>query len=165
MEYIHEHGEIVRDLLGGKFLLYGEEFYDKVAENLEFYMEFFEKSFGYEMVKTTDAIYLSSRDTNESFSQRLMLILAVLVDFLNQEGKDLHEELFARYEVKELENIINNSSHKKVCRKIEILPFIKNSCQKRNIVTYDNEDDSFVFTGAINIFLDFARSVVKKSKS
>ena len=158
MKYPKKHYEIVQNLLSGKFLLHGTELYDIGKQNYNFYREFFKESFKYNLIKTTEVIYLSSDNTNEKFSRNLMLILAILVDNCNLQGNDLYEELYRDYTVKDIEVIIKNSSYKNVCRNIDIESLLKNDCKKRNIVHY-NEDDTFQFTSAINIFLEQAKEI------
>jgi len=105
-------------------------------------------------------IYLASDNTSEKFSRNLMLILAILVDNINLQGKDLYEELYRTYKIKDVEIIIKNSSYKSVCRNIGIESLLKNDCQKRNIIKYNNDYDTFQFTSAINIFLEQAKDMV-----
>jgi membrane-bound ClpP family serine protease len=108
------------------------------------------------LIKTAEVIYLSSDTTAEKFSRNLMLVLAVLVDNINLQGKDLYEELYKTYKIKDIENIIQSSSYKNVCRNISVETLIKNDCQKRNIIDFNSEYETFRFTNAINVFLDKA---------
>jgi len=120
---------------------------------------FFKESFQYDLIKTSEVIYLASDNTSEKFSRNLMLILAILVDNINLQGKDLYEELYRTYKIKDIEIIIKNSSYKSVCRNIGIESLLKNDCQKRNIIKYNNDYDTFQFTSAINIFLEQAKDM------
>jgi hypothetical protein len=159
LNYPEKHYEIVQNLLNGKFILQGQIFYDILITNYNFYKIFFKESFKYDLVKTSEVIYLASDNTNEKFSRNLMLILAILVDNINLQGKDLYEELYKNYKIKDIEIIIKNSSYKSVCRNISIESLIKNDCQKRNIIKYNNDYDTFQFTSAINIFLEQAKKI------
>lgn len=159
MNYPEKHYEIVQNLLNGKFILQGQAIYDILVPNYDFYKTFFKESLQYDLVKTTEVIYLASDNTSEKFSRNLMLVLAVLVDNINLEGKDLYEELYKNYKIKDVEIIIKNSSYKSVCRNIGIESLLKNDCQKRNIIKYSNDYDTFQFTSAINIFLEQAKDM------
>jgi len=159
LNYPEKHYEIVQNLLNGKFILQGQEVYDILVPNYDFYKIFFKKSFKYDLVKTSEVIYLASDNTSEKFSRNLMLILAILVDNINLQGKDLYEELYKNYKIQDIEVIIKNSSYKSVCRNISIESLIKNDCQKRNIISYNNDYDTFQFTSAINIFLEQAKEI------
>ncbi len=161
MKYQKEHYQIVQNLLNGKFILQENNIYNVISLNYDFYKTFFKESFKYDLIKTSEVIYLASDNTSEKFSRNLMLLLAILVDNINLAGKDLYEELYKNYKVAEIENIIKNSSYKSVYRKIDIEGLIKNDCQKRNIIKYDNIYDTFIFTSAINIFLEQAKDIAK----
>ena len=156
MKYPKKHYEITQNLLSGKFILQGRDLYDIVSHNYDFYQTFFKESFRYDLIKTAEVIYLSSDTTAEKFSRNLMLVLAVLVDNINLQGKDLYEELYKTYKIKDIENIIQSSSYKNVCRNISVETLIKNDCQKRNIIDFNSEYETFRFTNAINVFLDKA---------
>ena len=159
MKYPEKHYEIVQNLLNGKIILQEQEIYTMLAHNHNFYREFFTKSFQYDLIKTSEVIYLASDNTSEKFSRNLMLILAILVDNINLQGKDLYEELYKEYKIKDIEIIIKASSYKSVCRNIDIESLLKNDCKKRNIIHYNNDYDTFHFTGAINIFLEQAKDI------
>ena len=159
MNYPEKHYEVVQNLLNGKFILQGQAIYDILVPNYDFYKIFFKESFQYDLIKTSEVIYLESDNTSEKFSRNLMLILAILVDNINLQGKDLYEELYKTYKIKDVEIIIKNSSYKSVCRNIGIESLIKNDCQKRNIIKYNNDYDTFQFTSAINIFLEQAKDM------
>ncbi len=159
MNYPEKHYEIVQNLLNGKFILQGQAVYDILVPNYDFYKIFFKESFQYDLIKTSEVIYLASDNTSEKFSRNLMLILAILVDNINLQGKDLYEELYRTYKIKDIEIIIKNSSYKSVCRNIGIESLLKNDCQKRNIIKYNNDYDTFQFTSAINIFLEQAKDM------
>ena len=159
MNYPEKHYEIVQNLLNGKFILQEQEVYDILVSNYGFYKKFFKESFQYDLIKTSEVIYLASDNTSEKFSRNLMLILAILVDNINLQGKDLYEELYRTYKIKDVEIIIKNSSYKSVCRNIGIESLLKNDCQKRNIIKYNNDYDTFQFTSAINIFLEQAKDM------
>ena len=161
MNYPTKHYEILQNLLNGKFILQKDEIFDIVSDNYDFYKTFFKKSFKYDLIKTSEVIYLVSDNTSEKFSRNLMLVLAILVDYINLQGKDIYEELYKSYKISDIENIIKNSSYKSVCRNIVIEQLIKNECQKRNIINYNNDYDTFQFTDAINVFLEQAKDISK----
>jgi len=167
LNYPKKHYEIVQNLLNGKFILQGQEVYEILVPNYNFYKTFFKESFQYDLIKTSEVIYLASDNTSEKFSKNLMLILAILVDNINLQGKDLYEELFKNYKIKDIEMIIKDSSYKSVCRNIiknnGIESLLKSDCQKRNIIKYSNNYDTFQFTSAINIFLEQAKDIANMS--
>ena len=58
-----------------------------------------------------------------------------------------------------IENLIIHEIGNKL--RIVIEQLIKNDCQKRNIINYNSEYDTFQFTGAINVFLEQAKDISK----
>ena len=151
------HYDIASSLLSGRFILYGEILFNDVSNNLKYYKDFFNKSYGYELIKTAEAIYLSSSNTTENFSKDLMLVLAILVYEFNLHNKNIHEELMSNHSVEKIEGIIKNSSYSKVCGNISMSSLI-NKCRKRNLIKSVN-DEIFRFTNAIYIFLEHAKKI------
>ena len=159
MNYPIKHLEIVQELLSGRFILSSESFYAIVSENLNFYKQFFKVSFDYDLQQTSELIYLNSDETQEKFSRNLMLLLGVLSYELNLKGKNLYDGLREVYHIEDIEKIVEESSYKSICRKIEIEPMIKNDCRKRNLVEFINDGNTFKFTTAINVFLQRAKEI------
>ncbi len=159
MNYPDKHHQIVKDLLNGKFILQGQDLYKIIDEQEEFYKQFFEESFKYELIKTSKLLYLHSNDTNETFSRNMMLVLSVLVDNLNVNRKDL-SSIYQEYKITDIEKIIKNSSYKKVCRNTPIEALIE-KCVKRNIATSNQAYGTFKFTNAIEVFLEEAKNIAK----
>jgi len=164
MNYPDEHLEIVQELLYGKFILSDEPFFSVIAEHHNFYKQFFKLSFNYDLEQTAEFIYLSSTQTSEKFSRNLMLLLGVLSYELNSKGKNLYDGLTEVYQIEDLEKIVEESSYKSICRKIEIESMIRNDCRKRNIVEFINDGNSFKFTRAINVFLERAKEIALEQK-
>ena len=161
MNYPDKHYQIVKDLLDGKFILQEQGLYRIIDKNEEFYKDFFNESFKYELIKTSKFLYLRSNDTNEKFSRNMMLVLSVLVDNLNVDCKNL-SDIYQDYKIVNIENIIKNSSYQKVCRNIPIESLIKNDCVKRNVVRFNQNFDTFKFTNAVDIFLEEAKCIANK---
>lgn len=152
-----KHHDIVSSLLAGKFILYGDTLFDIVNSNLNYYTSFFKLSYDYELIKTSEVIYISSQSSAENFSKDIMLILAVVAYEYNLQGKNLYEELFVPFEVKKISELIQSSSYAKVCKSIDLDKFFA-KCEKRNIVKIVN-GNTVKFTSAINIFLENAKKI------
>jgi len=153
----NSHYDIINSLLAGRFILYGEILFNDISNSLEYYKDFFNKSYGYELIKTAEAIYLSSSNTTENFSKDLMLVLAILVYEFNLHNKNIYESLMSNHSIEKIEGIIKNSSYSKVCRDISMGSLI-NKCRKRNLIKSVN-DEIFRFTNAIHIFLEHAKKI------
>ena len=50
--YPNKHKQIVTSLMDGRFITIDESYFDIVKENQDFYAEFFDKSFGFELKNT-----------------------------------------------------------------------------------------------------------------
>jgi hypothetical protein len=158
MNYPNEHLEIVKSLLDGKFILQSDEsqLYDVISNQFEEYEVFFGKSFNYELIQTSEFIYLASEGSAEKFSRDLMILLAILVYEYNAQGQNFYTHIKKRHSIESIKENIDNSSYKSMCRKIDIDKLLLNDCKKRNIIKEHGEGD-FSFTSAINLFLNFAR--------
>lgn len=152
-----KHYDVVSSLLAGKFIIYGDTLFDVVNSNLNYYVAFFELTYKYELIKTSEVIYISSQSSAENFSKEIMLILAVIAYELNLQGKNLYEELFASFTIKSISELIASSSYAKVCKSIDIDKFFS-KCERRNLVKVGS-GNTIRFTSAIKIFLEHAKKI------
>lgn len=153
------HYEIVTNLTAGKFILFNDELYEKIQKNYDYYTSFFKESFQHDLIKNEEIFYLSSSNTKEDLSRKLMLVLAVLVYEFNLHGKNIYEELMTYHTLEELTDTIKNSSYYKICKQVSIEDLIR-KCKRKNIVHFV-DDKSFQFTKAINIFLENAKKIAE----
>lgn len=158
--YPEKHFEIVKNLLNGKFILHNEDLFEIISDNLEFYIDFFQKSYDYELVKNTEVIYVVSSITSEKFSRNIMLVLAVISWEFNREGKNIYTELENKHTIRGIEELIKKSSFKDSCRGINIDKLFKDAASRNLVLILDNEK-SIKFTNAINIFLEAAKEIAE----
>ena len=158
--YPEKHFEIVKNLLNGKFILHNEDLFEIISNNLEFYIDFFQKSYDYELVKNTEVIYVVSSITSEKFSRNIMLVLAVISWEFNREGKNIYTELENKHTIRGIEELIKKSSFKDSCRGINIDKLFKDAASRNLVLILDNEK-SIKFTNAINIFLEAAKEIAE----
>lgn len=158
--YPEKHFEIVKNLLNGKFILHNEELFEVISDNLEFYIDFFQKSYDYELVKNTEVIYVISSITSEKFSRNIMLVLAVISWEFNREGKNIYTELENKHTIRSIEELIKKSSFKDSCRGVNIDKLLKDAASRNLVLIHDNEK-SVKFTSAINIFLEAAKEIAE----
>lgn len=154
------HSQVIKNLLNGKFILHNEELFEIINDNLEFYIDFFKKSYGYELLHNTEVIYVISDITNEKFSRNIMLVLAVISWEFNREGKNIYTELEKKHTIRSIEELINKSSFKDSCRGINIEKLLKDAGSRNLVLILDNEK-SIKFTIAINIFLEAAKEIAE----
>lgn len=158
--YPEKHFDIVKNLLNGKFILHNEELFEIISDNLELYIDFFKKSYDYELVKSIEVVYVVSGITSEKFSRNIMLVLAVISWEFNREGKNIYTELEKKHTIKNIEELIKKSSFKDSCRGINIDKLLKDAGSRNLVLMLDN-DKSIRFTSAINIFLEAAKNIAE----
>jgi len=154
------HSEVVKNLLNGKFILHNEELFEVINDHLEFYIDFFKKSYDYELVNNTEVIYVISDITHEKFSRNIMLVLSVISWEFNREGKNIYSELEKKHTIRDIEELIKKSSFKDSCRGISIDKLLKEAGSRNLVLILDNEK-SIRFTSAINIFLKAAKEIAE----
>ncbi len=167
MRYPKHHHHIVATLLGGRFIIDKSSLFAIISKEQEFYRSFFYETYRYELQWEGTYCYLSSKDTKETASRDLLLLLSVLAYEYQNDQKDfvkilLNEEIrvgdIERYikESSKYDDVIRSTQGENVKK---FLDFWKN----RNLITYTRSDESMLrFNGPIKTFLEVA---VKLSQS
>lgn len=167
MQYPDKHQQITKDLLEGKFITIGEQYFDILKENHNFYLEFFEHSFGFELKHTQEFYYLISDQTTENTSRDISIFFAIFCHELDKADKNFIDELnFSDFRLEDIINIIKNSSWDNVIsannrlKNAEgIRKLITSTMVKRNIVT-KHSNQRYTFTKAHKFFIDFAKDLI-----
>lgn len=174
INYPEYHYEIVKTLLDGKFILYPGKLYKIISEqeNREFYIDFFQESFGYELKIETEFIYLISDNTDEKTSRDIMIFISILAFEIDKEGKNFIEELNnSLFSLDRINQYFENShswseiikENKQINNSESRKSLIYNTMLKRNLV--EKIGESFQFTKAHKVFLDFALELIEKDKN
>ena len=174
INYPEYHYEIVKTLLDGKFILYPSKLYKIISEqeNREFYIDFFQESFGYELKIETEFIYLISDNTDEKTSRDIMIFISILAFEIDKEGKNFIEELNnSLFSLDRINQYFENShswseiikENKQINNSESRKSLIYNTMLKRNLV--EKIGESFQFTKAHKVFLDFALELIEKDKN
>jgi hypothetical protein len=166
--YPNKHKQIVTSLMDGRFITIDESYFDIVKENQEFYIEFFDKSFGFELKNTQEFYYLISKETNENTSRDISIFFSIFCYELDKDGKNFMDELgFSDFHIDEIIEYIKNSSwtdivksNKQLSDADSIKRLVGSTMVKRNIVI-KLSDDRYSFTKAYKLFIDFARELIK----
>ncbi|WP_303922303.1 hypothetical protein [Draconibacterium sediminis] len=166
--YPSKHKQIVTSLMEGRFITIDETYFDIVKENQDFYTEFFDKSFGFELKNTQEFFYLISEETNENTSRDISIFFSVLCYELDKDGKNFMDELgFSDFHIDEIVDYINNSSwtdivksNKQLNNNDSIKRLVGSTMVKRNIAI-KHSDEHYSFTKAYKLFIDFARELIK----
>lgn len=166
--YPNKHKQIVTSLMDGRFITIDESYFDIVKENQDFYAEFFDKSFGFELKNTQEFYYLISKETNENTSRDISIFFSIFCYELDKDGKNFMDELgFSDFHIDEIVDYIKNSSwtdivksNKQLNDADSIKRLVGSTMVKRNIAV-KHSDDNYSFTKAYKLFIDFARELIK----
>lgn len=169
MVYPKSHKAIVENLMKGKFILTGDRLFEIIKENEDFYIQFFEISFGYNLVTTKNEFYyLTSNDSNEKFSRDISVFFAVLCYEIDKDGKNFLDALrYNEFEISAIEKYFETSNYKDIIDSNNNLKDIRKfipALASRNILEKLGED-RIIFTSAFKVFTDYAIEIAKKSIS
>jgi hypothetical protein len=165
--YTDKHKEIVTSLMEGKFITVAELLFEVIKKNEDFYINFFEKSFGFELIENQDYYYLISSETNENTSRDFSIFFSILCYELDKDGKNFLEELnYSEFHIDEIIEYFKNSSWSDVIKANKQLNNDENlkrhigTMVKRNIAVKQN-NERYSFTKAHKLFIDFAKDLIK----
>ena len=166
--YPNKHKQIVTSLMDGRFITIDESNFDIVKENQDFYVKFFDKSFGFALKNTQEFYYLISEFTNENTSRDISIFFSIFCYELDKDGKNFMDELgFSDFHIDEIIDYIKSSSWSDIVKENKSLNssenikrLIGNTMVKRNIAI-KHSDDKYSFTKAYKLFIDFAKDLVK----
>ena len=170
MEYPKGHKEIVETLTKGIFILYSNPLHRIIKDKENFYINFFDATFGYEIHSLNDYIYLTSAGAEENDSRNFVVFLALLCRELNTSGKSFKEEIeFKKFNIDEdIDNPLKNSPKSDIYTHIlkpdkgDVKTFL-NKWARRNVIEFTNNNKTqFKFTKAVNLFFEYAREVAQE---
>ena len=169
--YPDKHKEIVTSLMEGKFITVEDFLFETIKKNEDFYINFFETSFGFEIIGNHDFYYLVSSETNENTSRDISIFFSILCYELDKDGKNFLEELnYSEFHIDEILEFFKNSSWLDVIKANKQLntdDSLKRhigTMVKRNIAVKQS-NDRYSFTKAHKLFIDFAKDLVKDDKN
>jgi len=169
--YPDKHKEIVTSLMEGKFITVEDFLFETIKKNEDFYINFFETSFGFEIIGNHDFYYLVSSDTNENTSRDISIFFSILCYELDKDGKNFLEELnYSEFHIDEILEFFKNSSWLdliKANKQLNTDDSLKRhigTMLKRNIAVKQS-NDRYSFTKAHKLFIDFAKDLVKDDKN
>jgi hypothetical protein len=169
--YPDKHKEIVTSLMEGKFITVEDFLFETIKKNEDFYINFFETSFGFEIIGTHDFYYLVSSETNENTSRDISIFFSILCYELDKDGKNFLEELnYSEFHIDEILEYFKNSSWLDVIKankQLNTADSLKRhigTMVKRNIAVKQG-NDRYSFTKAHKLFIDFAKDLIKDDKN
>lgn len=168
MDFPKQHKKITEDLIGGRFIVNGDEHFQSMADNEDFYRSFFKHSFGYELNITSEYGYLTSNETGETTSRDISIFFAILAYELDKDGRNFLDQLqYGEFNLDEIEKYFENSSYidllqgNKQLKDSDARRGLVNTMARRNIIEKTGED-RFIFTPAYKVFIDFAKDLAAK---
>ncbi|RRO15314.1 condensin complex protein MksE [Flavobacteriaceae bacterium 14752] len=169
--YPNKHKQIVTSLMDGRFITIDESYFDILKENQDFYVEFFDKSFGFKLKNTQEFYYLISDETNENTSRDISIFFSILCYELDKDGKNFMDELgFSDFHIDEIVEYIKNSTwidvvkaNKQLNDGESIKRLVGSTMVKRNI-SKRHPDNKYSFTKAYKFFIDFAKSLINEDR-
>ena len=169
--YPDKHKEIVTSLMEGKFITVEDFLFETIKKNEDFYINFFETSFGFEIIGNHDFYYLVSSETNENTSRDISIFFSILCYELDKDGKNFLEELnYSEFHIDEILEYFKNSSWLDVIKANKQLNTDESlkrhigTMVKRNIAVRQS-NDRYSFTKAHKLFIDFAKDLIKDDKN
>ena len=155
----------------GKFITFDDLSFETIKKNEDFYITFFEQSFGFELIGNQDFYYLVSNETNENTSRDISIFFSILCYELDKDGKNFLEELnYSEFHIDEIIEYFNNSSWTDVIKANNQLKNDENlkrhigTMVKRNIAVKQS-NDRYSFTKAHKLFINFAKDLIKDDKN
>ena len=166
--YPNKHKQIVTSLTDGKFITIDDSCFDILKANQDFYIEYFDKSFGFDLKHTQEFYYLISEETSENTSRDISIFFSILCYELDKNGINFMDKLgFSDFHIDEIIEYINNSTwadvvkaNKQLNDADSIKRLVGSTMVKRNIAI-KHSDDKYSFTKAYKLFIDFARELTK----
>ncbi len=169
--YPDKHKEIVTSLMEGRFITVEDLLFETIKKNEDFYIKFFETSFGFELIGNHDFYYLVSSETNENTSRDISIFFSILCYELDKDGKNFLEELnYSEFHIDEILEYFKNSSWLDVIKANKQLNTDENikrhigTMVKRNIAVKQS-NDRYSFTKAHKLFIDFAKDLIKDDRN
>jgi hypothetical protein len=155
--------------MDGKFILSREKHFEQLKQNEKYYSDFFEKSFGYELVANQDYAFLSSYNINEVLSRNISIFFSILCYELDKAGKNFLDQLeFSEFSADEIDEYFENSSYYDL---IQSNTALNDSNKRRNFINQlirlkimDRQGDNrYSFTPAYRLFIDYAKSIATQN--
>ena len=166
MSYPEHHAQIVATLLGGRFVTDDMPFFSTISNSQGFYQKFFEASYGYTLAWEGTYCYLSSKETKETASRDMLLLLALLAYEYHNDQKDIVDTLLNKtILVADIERYVKESSKYNDLiqdTQAEELKKFLDYWRNKNLLTYTRPDESaFRFKAPIKTFLDVAAKLAE----
>ena len=165
MEYPEHHLQITNSLIDGKFILSNEEYFKPIKENLDFYTQFFKKSFNYELIYNEEFAYIISSETSETISRDISIFFSILCYEMDRDGKNFMEQLESgEFTLEDIDDYFENTSFIDL---VESNKQMNDSDKRRNLINLmarrniieKHGDNRFTFNPSYKVFIEFAKEL------
>lgn len=155
--------------MDGKFILSREKHFEQLKQNEQYYIDFFEKSFGYELVANQDYAYLISTNVNEALSRNISIFFSILCYELDKAGKNFLDQLeFSEISADEIDEYFESSSYYDLIQSNNAL---NDANKRRNFINQlirlkimdKQTENRYSFTPAYKVFIDYAKSIATQN--
>lgn len=149
------HRKITESLLGGVFMLVGSREYDVLKEHKTWYGGFFEESFGVKLAEKNEIFYCESLAGKTNMTKNILAFIAILMYELNNQGREPVSAIeTSEFTITEVRDIISGSVQFSGYVEIDRYNTRFFNDLGRLGVLQKIDEERFVFTRAVTIFLD-----------
>jgi len=165
INYPKHHQNIVTALMGGEFITIDDsEKYSSIKNNELFYINFFKRSFGFDLKIEFEYCFLTSEKTDENTSRNIAVFFSLFCSGIDKQGGNFLEKLNSNsFTLSEIWCCLEDSSWGEVLEansnlnsKDNVRKFMK-KMEKRNIVKRNNS--TYRFTKAYKFFINFIKKL------
>jgi len=161
--YPTEHKEIVNQLLDGKFIIYPSPLFNAIKEQDEEYIEFFKKSYDFNLNIESEYLYLSSDENSERRTRDFTLFLAILCRELDYSGLNFREKIeLGSFDIEETKELLRLSTKWEILEKTTVSDFDRfiKTWNSKNLLNVKGK--YFKFTKAVQLFFEFAVNIASE---
>lgn len=158
--YPPEHKEVVNQLINGKFIIYPSPLFHAIQKQDDEYKEFFQLSFGYDLIIDAEYAYLASSETQEKRTRDFTLFLAILCRELDYSGRNFKEVIeLSTFDTFATEQLLRDSSKWEILERTSVANFESfiDAWHKKNVL--ERIGNKFKFTKAVKLFFEFAINI------
>lgn len=147
------HKSVSNRLLKGEFIHIGDTEYEYLQRNQIWYRQFLEETFEIELMFSKECFYCVSLEKASGYTKKILTVVAILMYELDKAGANAVSEIRdGEFSLERINTLIMNSvQFSRYAAKIEPR-FISKLVEFG--LAQNTEDNKFVFTPAIDIFID-----------
>ena len=159
--------------MNGRFILSRQPYFEELKKNeVEFYIPFFQISFGYKLIITQEYAYFILEETDENISRGISIFFAIFCYETDKEGKNFLDGLqYSEHSFEDINTLFKNSffiyliqTNKQIKDTDARRRLLFDTMNKKNIIEKIS-DDKFYFTTAYKVLIDLAKELAATKAS